>query len=68
MQGTSFLPLLERKQVEWRDAFYYEFHEYPDYDHCARKHRRFGRHFGLSIEYRRHIESAPIENLSTPKM
>lgn len=39
MQGTSFLPLLERKQVEWRDAFYYEFHEYPDYDHCARKHR-----------------------------
>lgn len=39
MQGTSFLPLLERKEVAWRDAFYYEFHEYPDYDHCARRHR-----------------------------
>jgi arylsulfatase A-like enzyme len=39
MQGTSFVPLLDRKSIEWRDAFYYEFHEYPDYDHCARKHR-----------------------------
>lgn len=39
MQGKSFLPLLEGKKIEWRDAFFYEFHEYPDYDHCARKHR-----------------------------
>ncbi|HUF30289.1 MAG TPA: sulfatase/phosphatase domain-containing protein, partial [Gemmatimonadaceae bacterium] len=34
MQGRSFVT-----QAESRDAFYYEFHEYPDYDHCARKHR-----------------------------
>ncbi|HUP48983.1 MAG TPA: sulfatase [Thermoanaerobaculia bacterium] len=39
MQGRSFLPLLDGKKIAWRDAFYYEFHEYPDYDHCARKHR-----------------------------
>ena len=39
MQGRSFLPILQRREIEWRDAFYYEFHEYPDYDHCARKHR-----------------------------
>ena len=38
-QGRSFLPLLQGKSASWRDAFYYEFHEYPDYDHCARKHR-----------------------------
>ena len=34
MQGRSFVA-----PSESRDAFYYEFHEYPDYDHCARKHR-----------------------------
>ncbi|HEU4520655.1 MAG TPA: sulfatase/phosphatase domain-containing protein, partial [Thermoanaerobaculia bacterium] len=39
MQGRSFLPLLDRKEIAWRDAFYYEFHEYPDYDHCVRRHR-----------------------------
>ena len=39
MQGQSFLPLLDGKKIEWRDAFYYEFHEYPDYDHCVRRHR-----------------------------
>ncbi|MBK5258754.1 MAG: sulfatase [Thermoanaerobaculia bacterium] len=39
MHGRSFLPLLTGGEIAWRDAFYYEFHEYPDYDHCVRKHR-----------------------------
>ena len=39
MQGRSFGPLLEGKQVPWRDAFLYEFFEYPDADHCVMKHR-----------------------------
>lgn len=39
MQGRSFLRVLEGEDQASRDAFYYEFFEYPDYDHCARKHR-----------------------------
>ena len=39
MQGRSFLPLLEGKSVPWRDAFLYEFYEFPDADHCVRKNR-----------------------------
>jgi arylsulfatase A-like enzyme len=39
MQGRSFVPLLEGKQVPWRDAFLYEFYEFPDADHCVRKNR-----------------------------
>ncbi|CAN5710324.1 sulfatase [soil metagenome] len=38
MQGHSFLPLLEGHATNWRDAFLYEFYEYPA-EHCARKHR-----------------------------
>jgi len=38
MQGRSFLPLLEVQGTNWRDAFLYEFYEYPA-EHCARKHR-----------------------------
>jgi arylsulfatase A-like enzyme len=38
MQGRSFLPLLEGQGTNWRDAFLYEFYEYPA-EHCARKHR-----------------------------
>jgi len=38
MQGRSFLPLLEAQGINWRDAFLYEFYEYPA-EHCARKHR-----------------------------
>jgi arylsulfatase A-like enzyme len=38
MHGHSFLSLLEKKEVAWRDAFLYEFYEYPA-EHCARKHR-----------------------------
>jgi arylsulfatase A-like enzyme len=38
MQGRSFLPLLEAQETNWRDAFLYEFYEYPA-EHCARKHR-----------------------------
>lgn len=38
MQGRSFLPLLEAQGTNWRDAFLYEFYEYPA-EHCARKHR-----------------------------
>jgi arylsulfatase A-like enzyme len=38
MQGRSFLPLLENREGPWRDAFLYEYYEYPA-EHCARKHR-----------------------------
>src|SRR6185436_10359928 len=38
MQGRSFLPLLENREVAWRDDFLYEYYEYPA-EHCARKHR-----------------------------
>lgn len=38
MHGRSFLPLLERRQIPWRDAFLYEYYEYPA-GHCARKNR-----------------------------
>lgn len=36
--GRSFLPLLEKRPVSWRDAFLYEYFEYPA-GHCARKNR-----------------------------
>ncbi|HEV8657921.1 MAG TPA: sulfatase [Thermoanaerobaculia bacterium] len=39
MQGQSFMRTLQGQPEPSRDAFYYEFFEYPDYDHCARKHR-----------------------------
>src|SRR5262249_27135048 len=39
MQGHSFVPLLEGKSPPWRDAFLYEFYEFPDADHCVRKNR-----------------------------
>ncbi|HUP45089.1 MAG TPA: sulfatase [Thermoanaerobaculia bacterium] len=57
MQGRSVLPLLDGKSVDWRDRFYYEFHEYPDYDHCVRKHR------GIRTERWKLIEfwETPIE-------
>jgi arylsulfatase A-like enzyme len=38
MQGRSVLPLLEGRDVPWRDAFLYEYYEYPA-EHCARKNR-----------------------------
>ena len=38
MQGRSFVPLLEGRDAPWRDAFFYEFFEYPA-EHCAGKHR-----------------------------
>lgn len=38
MQGRSFLPLLEGKDIPWRDAFLYEYYEYPA-EHCAPKNR-----------------------------
>ncbi|MFN2441632.1 MAG: sulfatase/phosphatase domain-containing protein, partial [Thermoanaerobaculia bacterium] len=39
MQGRSFAPLLAGEEIPWRDAFLYEFFEYPDADHCVMKHR-----------------------------
>jgi arylsulfatase A-like enzyme len=51
MQGRSFLPFLEDREETWRDAFYYEFLEYPDYDHCARKHRGIRTSKWKLIEY-----------------
>jgi arylsulfatase A-like enzyme len=38
MQGRSFLPLLEGREAPWRDAFLYEYYEYPA-EHCAQKNR-----------------------------
>ncbi len=38
MQGHSFVPLLEGRETPWREAFLYEYYEYPA-EHCARKNR-----------------------------
>jgi arylsulfatase A-like enzyme len=38
MHGQSLVPLLEGRVAQWRDAFWYEFWEYPA-EHCIRKHR-----------------------------
>jgi len=38
MQGRSILPLLDGRKTAWRDAFLYEYYEYPA-EHCAQKHR-----------------------------
>jgi arylsulfatase A-like enzyme len=38
MQGRSAVPLLEGHDAPWRDAFLYEYYEYPA-EHCVRKHR-----------------------------
>ncbi|MGH8188410.1 MAG: sulfatase/phosphatase domain-containing protein, partial [Steroidobacteraceae bacterium] len=38
MHGRSCKPLLGGDEVRWRDAFLYEFYEYPAV-HCVRKHR-----------------------------
>jgi arylsulfatase A-like enzyme len=38
MHGRSWLPLLEERQGSWRDAFLYEYYEYPAV-HCVRKNR-----------------------------
>lgn len=38
MHGRSFVPLLEQQDVQWRDAFMYEYYEYPA-EHCVRKNR-----------------------------
>jgi arylsulfatase A-like enzyme len=38
MHGRSLVPLLEGKEASWRDAFLYEYYEYPA-EHCARKNR-----------------------------
>lgn len=38
MQGRSMAPLLEERPVTWRDAWLYEYYEYPA-EHSARKHR-----------------------------
>jgi arylsulfatase A-like enzyme len=38
LHGRSFVPLLEGRDTPWRDAFLYEFYEYPA-DLCVRKNR-----------------------------
>jgi arylsulfatase A-like enzyme len=38
MHGRSWLPLLEGRETSWRDAFLYEYYEYPAV-HCVRKNR-----------------------------
>lgn len=38
LHGMSWKPLLSAQTVPWRDAFLYEFYEYPAV-HCVRKHR-----------------------------
>lgn len=37
MQGMSMRPLLEQKKVEWRDAIYYQYFEYPGV-HSVKRH------------------------------
>ncbi|MFN2501525.1 MAG: sulfatase [Pyrinomonadaceae bacterium] len=38
MHGRSVRPILDRRQAPWRDAFLYQYYEYPA-EHCAQKHR-----------------------------
>ena len=38
MHGRSLVPLLLGRSPAWRDAFLYEYYEYPA-EHCARKNR-----------------------------
>ena len=38
MHGKSFAPLLIGASVPWRDAFFYEYYEYPA-EHCVGKNR-----------------------------
>ena len=38
LHGRSFVPLLEGRDAPWRDAFLYEFYEYPA-DLCVRRNR-----------------------------
>jgi arylsulfatase A-like enzyme len=38
LHGRSFLPLLDGRDFPWRDAFLYEYYEYPA-AHCVRKNR-----------------------------
>jgi arylsulfatase A-like enzyme len=38
MHGRSWLPLLEGRETAWREAFLYEYYEYPA-PHCVRKNR-----------------------------
>jgi arylsulfatase A-like enzyme len=38
IHGASFLPLAEGREAPWRDAFLYEYFEYPA-AHCVRKNR-----------------------------
>ena len=38
MQGDSWMPLIERRPVDWRQDFLYEYYEYPAV-HCVRPHR-----------------------------
>jgi arylsulfatase A-like enzyme len=38
LHGRSLVPLLDGADVAWRDAFLYEYFEYPA-GHCIRKHR-----------------------------
>ena len=37
MQGKSLLPLLKGEKVEWRDALYYHYYEYPG-AHSVKRH------------------------------
>jgi arylsulfatase A-like enzyme len=38
LHGRSLLPLIRNADTPWRDAFLYEYYEYPA-EHCARKNR-----------------------------
>lgn len=38
LHGRSWKPLFSERHPRWRDAFLYEFYEYPAV-HCVRKHR-----------------------------
>ena len=43
MQGLSLMPLLENKEVDWRNELYYHYYEYPGI-HMVK------RHYGIRTE------------------
>ena len=56
MQGRSFLPLLRRQSVRWRQAVYYHYYEYPDPHHVSP-------HFGVRTERYKLIRFyGPVDN------
>jgi len=54
MQGLSWKPLLEGKQVPWRESWYYAYYEHPS-EHMVQPHR------GVRTTQWKYIEYLPFE-------